>query len=159
MMTVALWSLAVAGSALVLTQSSITSPLRKWLNHKAKDPSRCPKVVTAANCWDSEDSAYPHRCGSAVNHAGHCRYFAEERERKRAKAAVLVAKLVSCPMCSGFWFGLVWSYALGDRGVSFAAHGFGGSVVSAIAVALWLLLVEATSALAQWRWQSQKEDK
>lgn len=136
-----LWAFAVAGSALVLTQSSITAPLREWLIRKG------PPVVLG---FTKEELSFLERGGelrpSPAPGIG-------------ARFAKLFSKLVSCPMCSGFWFGLVWSYALGDRGVSFAAHGFGGSVVSAIAVALWLLLVEATSALAQWRWQSQKEDK
>ena len=55
-------------------------------------------------------------------------------------------------MCSGFWIGLGWSLAFGVRGVAFLAWGFAGSCSSAVVVALWLLLGEATAALSLWRY-------
>lgn len=146
-MTLILWLVAVAGSALVLTQSSLTAPVREWLKTVEN------RLLAARAVFD---------LSRAVSVDGQWRKLSRASTWPVAFAHVLAgltAKLISCPMCSGFWFGLSWSYAFGDSGVSLAAHGFGGSIVSAIAVALWLLLVEATSALAQWRWQSQKEDK
>jgi hypothetical protein len=56
-------------------------------------------------------------------------------------------------MCSGFWLGMATAAALGERGiVSALVHGFGGSIVSALAVALWLALSEAQSAIGLWRY-------
>ena len=129
-MNILIWLLATAGSALVLTQSTITEPLRRALaryaeqkadDHRTWPP--CPKC----RAW------YPWQVKSAV------------------------AKLVSCPMCSGFWFGLGWAAVLGARGPILAAHAFGGSVVSALAVAAWIALIEAQQALALWRYNNSKD--
>lgn len=62
-------------------------------------------------------------------------------------------KLVSCPMCSGFWIGLIGAAILGVRGLEVAALGFAGSIVSALSVSSWLFLGEATSALGLWRYK------
>ncbi len=106
------WLLAVAGSALVLTQSSITAPMREWL-------------------------------------------LARES---------FLGKLVSCPMCSGFWLGALWGVFLLPLTIPAAtgphwfpmcirivANGFGGSIVSALAVAAWLALSEAQAISYLWR--------
>lgn len=129
LMNLALWALAVAGSALVLTQSSITKPFRDWLADAAK---------RAAGI----DGESPH--GGAISVV---LYMA------RWPLAV-TSKLVSCPMCSGFWIGMAWSLLFGVRGGEVAAHGFGGSIVSALAVAAWLALGEAYAALGLWRYLS-----
>lgn len=100
-----LWAIAVAGSALVLTQSSLTVNAREWLT----------------------------------------------------KRVPILGKLASCPMCSGFWLGMGWAWFLVNRGalppfIGMAfAYGFGGSIVSALAVALWLALGEAYAALGLYR--------
>lgn len=108
---------AVAGSGLVLTQSSITEPLRSWLG------SRANSTWAPAFVW-------------------------------RGRASRVAAKLVSCPMCAGFWLGSAWAWALGSRGIHVPAHGIAGSFVSAIGVAAWLLIAEATSALVLWRYNN-----
>lgn len=98
-----LWLLAVAGSALVLTQSSLTEGWRAFL----------------------------------------------------LKRVPILGKLASCPMCSGFWLGMGWAWYLMNRGASpqaVGAYGFGGSIVSALAVALWLALGEAYAALGLYRY-------
>lgn len=102
-----LWLLAVAGSALVLTQSSLTEAMRTYLLRRAP----------------------------------------------------VLGKLVSCPMCSGFWLGMHWWAAMLGARKQDAAHeivrmfasGFAGSIVSALAVALWLALGEAYAALGLYR--------
>lgn len=102
-MSPAIVMLATAGSALVVTQSSICAPLRDWL---------------------------------AARHG---------------KLSQLAAKLVSCPMCSGFWLGGAWGVAFGARDVHFAASAFAGSLASALLVATWLALGESYASLGLWR--------
>ena len=123
----ALSILAAAGSALVLTQSSITAPLRDALGALAEGAD------TAARA--RADLGSPGRADRLV-----------------PRAFRLAAKLTSCPMCAGFWIGLAWAVALGSRGVVLVALGFAGSLVSALLVALWLALSEAHAALALWRY-------
>jgi hypothetical protein len=56
-------------------------------------------------------------------------------------------------MCSGFWLGAGWAVLFGERApVMLAANGFAGSIVAALAVALWLALGEAHAALSLWRY-------
>lgn len=73
-------------------------------------------------------------------------------------------KLLSCPMCSGFWLGLAWALALNERGsgaeigirpVAFFCYSFGGSFLSALGVGLWLLIGELTAALSLYRFREQ----
>lgn len=136
-MNLALWTLAVAGSALVLTQSSITKPFRDWLANAAKR---------------AEFRALPRATGKGSG--GGLARPVGLRFWLLAKPIGLLSKLVSCPMCSGFWIGMEWSLLFGVRGGEVAAHGFGGSVVSALAVAAWLALGEAYAALGLWRYLS-----
>lgn len=130
-----LFLLAVAGSALILTQSVIFAPLREWLSNMAS-----PMEIT-----DHGDY------GSIVT-------------VNRPVFAIL-SKLASCPMCAGFWLGLAWGAALffpaalGFRGAAtLLAYGPAGSIVSALGVALWLLLVEAHGTLGLWRYLNQPKD-
>ena len=136
-MSIIIWFLATAGSALVLTQSTIAEPLRRWLDRIARGAT----VVSLVH-----DASSP-RQPTAVR-----RTFGLFRQ-----VASAAAKLVSCPMCSGFWFGLGWAAALGTRGPALVAHAFGGSVVSALAVAAWIALIEAQQALALWRYNNSKD--
>lgn len=107
-----LFLLAVAGTALILTQSSIAAPLRDWLSNDKSAWSQS---------W---------------------------------------AKLVSCPMCAGFWIGLAWGTAMLDPtfGMAIFVYGPAGSLASAIGVAIWLLLVEAHGAIALWRYLNQPKE-
>lgn len=152
-MSLALWLLATAGSALVLTQSTITAPLRVWLAGIASDLSRCEQVLAAT------EHRPEIRCFRDVNHGGAHRHSLDAHPvRLHARIAAVAVKLVNCPMCSGFWLGMGWGWYLIGRGVltSFTgaawAYGFGGSIVSALAVAAWILLQEGHQALALWRY-------
>lgn len=112
--------LAAAGSALVLTQSSLTAPVRDFLDQAAR-----------------EDDAKPRR-----SFFGRVARFEND----------VALKLMSCPMCAGFWLGLAWAAALGLRGVELVGLGFVGSLASALLVALWLALSEAALAIGLWRY-------
>ena len=136
-MSIIIWFLATAGSALVLTQSTIAAPLRDWLSEHAESSARLAHLLKV-NCGP---------CSSRTVATGGA----------RATFFQSAAKLVSCPMCSGLWFGLGWAAALGTRGVALVAHAFGGSVVSALAVAAWIALIEAQQALALWRYNNSKD--
>ena len=121
------WLLAVTGSALVLTQSSIMAPSREWLVRVA-------------------DRA------------------AESNRPIRERVFRLASRLTACPMCSGFWIGIAWSAVFFDVAwINFGARGrhdaavvialgFAGSLASAIGVALWLALSEATATMQAWRY-------
>ena len=117
--------LAAAGSALVLTQSSLTKPIREALDHHL--------------------SSYEH---SAFAPEFDC------RGRAYLLLMRIAAKLASCPMCAGFWLGLAWAAGLGSRSAELFALGFAGSLASALLVALWLVLVEAHASLGVWRYLS-----
>jgi hypothetical protein len=129
-----LWILAVSGSALVLTQSSLTAPLRERLSRYAQERP-------------SDSRTWPPCPGCSAHRAW------------RVKAAI--AKLISCPMCSGFWLGAFWAMMLmidntwralpwpAFHGIArLAAAGFAGSIASALAVAAWLALSYAATALS-----------
>lgn len=86
------------------------------------------------------------------------RSFFESRQ-ERSGVCKVAAKLSACPMCAGFWLGAAWCLALQCASIAtlagcvyVVAHGFAGSIVSALGVALWLLLTEATNAASLWRW-------
>lgn len=152
-MSLSLWLLATAGSALVLTQSSIAAPLRDWLVYLASDPHRCEHETGGARCRLSSHT-----------HGQHLLSLATHPERRRARIAAVASKLVNCPMCSGFWLGMGWGWYLIDpvaltpfMGAAWA-YGFGGSIVSALAVAAWILLQEAHQALALWRYNNPPKD-
>lgn len=146
-MSLAIWLLATAGSALVLTQSSIAAPLRDWLAYLASDPHRCEHETGGARCRLS-----------AHTHGQHLLSLATHPERRRARIAAVASKLVNCPMCSGFWLGLAWAAVLGWHGVMILALGFGGSITSALAVAMWILLQETHQAVALWRYNNPPKD-
>ena len=144
-MSIIIWFLATAGSALVLTQSTITERFRNWLSSASQQAAATRDLRIAYESQRRRDPAmFP-----AIRRI----------PMTRAWSYVLpwFAKLVSCPMCSGFWFGLGWAAALGTRGVALAAHALGGSVVSALAVAAWIALIEAQQALALWRYNNSKD--
>lgn len=137
-----LWLLAVTGSALVLTQSTITKPLRdvfeRYIEERKEDYKTWPP----------------------------CQGCAAYRGWMLRRS---IGKLINCPMCSGFWLGIAWSMILGI--VSFhglsprdyiqcarlfgvgIGYAFGGSIASAVAVAMWITLQEMHQALALWRWR------
>lgn len=159
-MSLAIWLLATAGSALILTQSSIMAPLRDWIAYLASDPHRCEHETGGTRCRLSAHAHGPHLM-SLVAHS----------ERRRARIAAVASKLVNCPMCSGFWLGLAWAMVLGavpmalGRGLAILwtvglalAHAFGGGIISALAVAAWILLQEAYQALALWRYNNSPRD-
>jgi hypothetical protein len=102
-----LWCLTVAGSALVLTQSTLTAPVRAQL-------ARSVRFRT-------------------------------------------LGKLLTCPMCSGFWLGIGGALALVSEahGLVLFCYGFAGSLVSALGVGLWLLLGELTAAAGLYRFREQ----
>src|SRR5262249_9573092 len=105
--------IAAAGCALVLTQSSLTKPVRDAI--------------------DGHLSSYERSV------------FAPDFERRARVYVILLriaAKLTSCPMCAGFWLGIVWAAAFYLRGVELVALGFAGSLASALMTALWLALAE-----------------
>lgn len=125
-----LFLLAVAGSALLLTQSVIFAPLRTWL------------------AWRSEpDPIYAPGRGPWP-------------ELICLRLAAILSKLVSCPMCAGFWLGIAWGTGMFQP--SFAAalfcYGPAGSLASALGVAVWLLLVEVRDAAGMWRYLSQPKE-
>lgn len=126
---------AAAGSALVLTQSSLTEAPRSWLDAAAKRASETRErhLLTP---YDGIFVAIP---------------VTGARLWLFAKPLALLSKLVSCPMCSGFWLGLAWAFALSERSASLVAHGFVASLASALLVALWIALGETQAALGLWR--------
>ncbi len=139
-----IWILAVAGSALVLTQSSLTAPLREWLDSASRQAALTREL---RNSYEQERRAHPD--------TPPIRSIPFTRAWSHVSSAL--AKLASCPMCSGFWLGMGWAWYLVNRGalpgfVGMAfAYGFAGSIVSALAVAMWLALGEACAALGLWR--------
>lgn len=149
----ALWALAVAGGALVLTQSSITAPLRDGLaaaekrllaarvvariarRPQAVDYGTHGAIVDAPSSWPRLPRAL--RWPVAAAH----------------RLVALLAKLTACPMCSGFWIGAVAGRVLFTAPSSWTvACGFAGSLASALAVALWLWAGETTAAFGLWRY-------
>jgi hypothetical protein len=105
--TILIWALAVAGSALILTQSSIMSPIRDALAGAEKrlftlrivfDLSRTADVHVpdddSGNNWKRLPRAM--RWPVAAAH----------------RAAAALSKLATCPMCSGFWLGAFWTRVL-----------------------------------------------
>lgn len=62
--------------------------------------------------------------------------------------AKILSKLISCPMCAGFWIGLGGALGLGFRGAEAGALAFGGSIVSALSVSLWLSLGKSSQPWA-----------
>lgn len=142
------WALAVAGAALVLTQSSITRPLRDGLAaaeqrlmvrtilYSAPGPKPAADFGThGAVAWRPPSRLV--RWPTAWAHA----------------AVKLLAKLTACPMCSGFWIGAAAARVLLTAPSSWlVAGGFAGSLASALAVALWLWAGETTAAFGLWRY-------
>lgn len=83
------------------------------------------------------------------------------RERGvKAKVAGALAKLASCPMCAGFWMGLAWGTCMfrPSFAVALFCYGPAGSLMSALGVAAWLLLVEVRDAAAMWRYLNQPKE-
>ncbi len=138
-----LFILAVAGSTLILTQSAICKSLREWL--WAKSTVHGTIALTMAVAVPPGNTE--HRQAHALLHY----------------VFTVLAKLASCPMCSGFWLGIAWSLALEWPGLTpraiapLLAHGAAGSIVSAVGVALWLTLIEAQNVGAMWRYLNQPE--
>lgn len=161
-----LFILAVAGSALILTQSVIFAPLRDWL------------TGLADSRWAESERLHaeakrlinlPVEALREFDNYGSVRR-AEFSYARRSRAYRAMSKLASCPMCAGFWIGLFWYAALpgsawfsvditGRHTVAlWFAHGPAGSLVSAIGVAIWLLLVEIRDASAMWRYLNQPKE-
>lgn len=133
-----LFILAVAGSALLLTQSVIFAPLREWFAQEAA-----------------------HRLATSLRISINIERGSERLNLVAHRALISLAKLVSCPMCAGFWLGLAWGTGLFwpiSFPVAFLAYGPAGSLVSAIGVAVWLLLVEIRDASAMWRYLNQPKE-
>ena len=132
------WALAVAGTALVLTQSSLTRWIRDGLARAATHAAKATALDRAYAARRREDPTLP-------------------RARRRWHLAAashpleLAAKLVACPMCSGFWIGAVWAHVLGVCWPWLFAFGCGGSYAAAIGVAAWQLAGEAHAAIGVWR--------
>lgn len=141
-----LFILAVAGSALLLTQSVIFAPIRAWLS----------------NAYENEVGYFEATDHSFGNVGLNEFDFAEfHRRKRRVQIFGALSKLVSCPMCAGFWLGLAWGTGLFwpiSFPVAFLAYGPAGSLVSAIGVAVWLLLVEIRDASAMWRYLNQPKE-
>src|SRR6185436_9718097 len=74
------------------------------------------------------------------------------RVRMAICATALAHKLVTCPMCAGFWIGLAWARAGGVRGADLLAHGFASSIASALGVAAWQAVAEAHEGARLWRY-------
>ncbi len=161
------WALAVAGSALVLTESAITKPIREWLDRLESRSA----LYAASGRMRKTKSATRIVIGDDRIKLG------DLSLRQRAIAAIhrpiwLASKIVACPMCSGFWLGAFWYLALREwspawltaRAVlhdiaAIVAFGFAGSIASAIGVAVWLLLGEAYAALSLWRYINSPKDE
>ncbi len=62
-----------------------------------------------------------------------------------------LGELLSCPLCFGWWAGLAFALASGERLMAFA-YAFAYAIVSAIVVTLYRALSEAEQAIATWRW-------
>lgn len=140
------WALAVTGSALVLTQSVLLKSTREWIDRRADIHE---SALALALLLDTRPPL---------------------TNRAFAPLFRLAARLVTCPMCSGFWFGASWYLALREsipwtsaRAIlhdiaAIVAFGFAGSIASAIGIALWLLLDEARTALSLWRYNNLPKD-
>lgn len=156
MIEILIWLLAVTGSALVLTQSSITAPIRDGVEWLARF-SETIKMMHDATKGTPE----PLRVGPSMRVVGLLR-----------RPLRLAAKLTACPMCSGFWLGAAWFAVLRETPIAWrsfgadgfrdaawlAASGFAGSFASAVGVALWLVLGEAQATMQGWRYLNQPKD-
>jgi hypothetical protein len=135
------WTFAVAGAALVLTQSSITRPLRDALTRAAD--------YTSNVRWSWQEDRRRRRAEP------HLEPLPKLRRRlpliPLSYPLTFVAKLAGCPMCSGFWIGMLWAHVLGVCWPWAVAFGCAGAGVAAIFVAAWLLAGEAHAAIGTWR--------
>ena len=139
-----LWGIAVAGAALVLTQSSITRPLREGL-------AALEKKLAAVRL-----AGRP----VAVDYGTHAAVLPSSRGRARAAVlapvhhgVAVLAKLTACPMCSGFWIGAASARWIGVTSIAWIVLcGFAGSLSSALGVAAWLWAGETTAAFGLWRY-------
>lgn len=153
-----LWILAVAGSVLVLTQSSITEPIRTWLANSSRQAIAVRDLRKAYNSERKRNTSMPELRPAMLT-------------RIWSHVSSLLVKLSSCPMCCGFWLGAIWGASLlpltipaatGSHWFPMAirifANGFSGSIVSAISVAAWLALSEAQAVSYLWRSRNTKPD-
>lgn len=165
-MNAAVWALAVAGSALILTQSSIVSPIRDALTGAEK------RLFNLRLVFDFSRTNEVH---VPTDNDGHNWKPLSRATRWPVAAAYRVvaalAKLATCPMCSGFWLGAFWTHVLLASPWVAPAHprlsaalwlfagGCAGSVLSACGVATWLFLDEAKMAFGLWRYlKTPKEE-
>lgn len=158
-MNAAVWALAVAGSALILTQSSIVSPIRDALTGAEK------RLFNLRLVFDFSRTNEVH---VPTDNDGHNWKPLSRATRWPVAAAYRVvaalSKLATCPMCSGFWLGAFWTHVLLVSPWVAPAHprlsaalwlfagGCAGSVLSACGVATWLFLDEAKMAFGLWRY-------
>ncbi len=138
------WAAAVAGTALILTQSSITRPLRDGLMRAAE------YTTNVRHSW-IEDRRRRRR-------EPHLSPLPKLRGRlplvPLSYPLELAAKLATCPMCSGFWIGGAWAHVLGICWPWLFAFACAGSYVAAIGVAAWQLAGEAHAAIGVWRFMN-----
>lgn len=130
----AIWALAVAGSALILTQSSIFAPLRDWLESKADGAKK------AENMWPLPYASWL----SKLAHCPMCSGF--------WFGAFWTHVLLASPWVDSTHSrlsGALWLFV----------GGCAGSIVSAVGVATWLFLDEAKMALGVWRYLKTPRDE
>lgn len=171
-MTVLIWALAVAGSALILTQSSIASPIRDVL---AGAEERLLAMLSALDSKTDTPRALDFGTYGAIVSGSPTRKRLSRVMRCPVAAAhrvvAALSKLATCPMCSGFWLGAFWTHVLLASPWIASAHprlsaalwlfagGCAGSVLSACGVATWLFLDEARMAFGLWRYlKTPKEE-
>lgn len=160
-MTFVIWILATVGSALILTQSSIVSPIREALIGAEKRLLTLRLVLNDVLIPADDDA----RNWKPLSRAKRWPVAAAYR------VVATLAKLATCPMCSGFWLGAFWAHVFLTSPWVNSAHprasaalwlfaaGCGGSIVSSVGVALWLSLDEAKMALGLWRYlKTPKEE-
>ncbi len=160
-MTIVIWILATVGSALILTQSSIVSPIREALSGAEKRLLTLRLVLDDALIPADDDA----RNWEPLSRAKRWPVAAAYR------VVATLAKLATCPMCSGFWLGAFWAHVFLTSPWVNSAHprasvalwlfaaGCAGSIISSVGVALWLSLDEAKMALGLWRYlKTPKEE-
>jgi len=85
--------------------------------------------------------------------------FEESPNRLRGSAIFLTLwRLSGCPMCAGFWVGLLGAVLSGERGaMALVCAGPTGSLASAFGVGLWVLLTEGTSLCTTLAWAAHEK--
>jgi len=125
--TILIWALAVAGSALIITQSSIFASLRDWLESKADGAKKTESM------WSLPYASWL----SKLAHCPMCSGF--------WLGAFWTHVLLASPWVAP-------AHPRLSAALWLFAGGCAGSVLSACGVATWLFLDEAKMAFGLWRY-------